>query len=42
MANLQKAAAKLKRDPNNTKNIQALEKILSSGVMKDKFSSLTP
>ena len=40
MANLQKAAAKLKRDPNNTKNIQAIEKILSSGVMKDKFSSI--
>ena len=40
MASLQKAAAKLKRDPNNTKNIKAIEKILSSGVMKDKFSSI--
>ena len=40
MANLQKAAAKLKADPNNTKNIKAIEKILSSGVMRDKFTSI--
>ena len=40
MANLQKAAAKLKADPNNTKNIQAIEKILSSNVMRDKFTAI--
>jgi hypothetical protein len=38
--NLEKRAEQLKRDPSNTKNIQAIEEILSGAISTDKFSAI--
>ena len=40
MDQLQKRAAELKSNPDNVKNIKDIEKILSKGISKDKFSSI--
>ena len=37
---LQKRAAELKSNPDNVKNIKDIEKILSKGISRDKFSSI--
>jgi len=38
--NLQRMAADLKSNPDNTKNINAIEKILAKGISGDKYSSI--
>lgn len=38
--NLKRMAADLKSDPDNTKNIKAIEKILVNGISGDKYSSI--
>ena len=38
--NLKRRAGELKRDPNNTKNIRAIEQILSKGISSDKYSAI--
>lgn len=39
-ANLEKRAEQLKRDPSNTKNIKAIEDILSGAISHDKFTAI--
>ena len=38
--NLKRMAADLKSNPDNTKNIKAIEKILAKGISGDKYSSI--
>ena len=38
--NLKRRAAELKRDPENTKNIKAIEQILAKGISSDKYSAI--